>query len=138
MVAVNNWHTTQIDCVLVYPQAPVKRQVYMEIPKGHELANGKDNKEYALQLHANLYGQKQGGRVWYQHLSKRLVEKVGFTRSKIDECVFFYKGNAVYVLYTDDSIICGPDQEEINKVLEEIKAADLDIAIEGTIKDFWE
>ena len=135
LVAANNWHTTQIDYVLAYPQAPVEREVYMEIPRGYELADGKDKRDYAFKLHANLYGQKQAGRVWYQYLSIRLVEDVGFTKSRIDECVF-YKGNTVYVLYTDDSIITGPDQEEINQVIKEIQDAGLNITVEGTIKDF--
>ena len=135
LVAANNWHTTQIDYVLAYPQAPVEHEVYMEIPRGYELADGKDKGDYAFKLHANLYGQKQAGRVWYQYLSKRLVGDVGFTKSRIDECVF-YKGNTVYVLYTDDSIITGPDQGEINQVIKEIQDAGLNITVEGTIKDF--
>ena len=135
LVAANKWHTTQIDYVLAYPQAPVEREVYMEIPRGYELADGKNKQDYAFKLHANLYGQKQAGRVWYQYLSKRLVEDVGFTKSKIDECVF-YKGSTVYVLYTDDSIIAGPDQEEIDQVIQEIQDAGLNITVEGDIKDF--
>jgi len=34
---VNKWHTTQIDYVLAYPQAPIEREIYMEIPRGLEL-----------------------------------------------------------------------------------------------------
>ena len=39
-------------------------------------------------------------------------------------------------LYTDDSIITGPDQDEINQVIKEIQEARLNITVEGTIKDF--
>jgi hypothetical protein len=42
----------------------------------------------------------------------------------------------VYVLYTDDSILAGPDLHEINKAIEDIKAAKLDITVEGDIQDF--
>ncbi len=28
---VNKWYTTQIDYVLVYPQAPIERKIFMEI-----------------------------------------------------------------------------------------------------------
>ena len=135
LVSAFNWHTTQIDYVLAYPQAPVEREVYMEIPRGYELEGGKSKTDYALQLHANLYGQKQAGRVWYQHLSRRLVQDVGFTKSSIDECVF-YRGSVVYVLYTDDSILCGPNQQEIDQVIADLKAAKLNITVEGNIKDF--
>jgi hypothetical protein len=39
----------------------------MEIPKGVNL-EGADRKDYVLKLLKNLYGQKQAGRVWYNHL----------------------------------------------------------------------
>jgi hypothetical protein len=60
---------------------------------------------------------------------------VRFQQSEVDECVF-YRGNVVYVLYTDDSILAGPDLNEINKAIEDIKAAKLDITVEGDIQDF--
>ena len=135
LVSAFNWHTQQIDYVLAYPQAPVEREVYMEFPVGYDLDEGKSKKDYVLKLHANLYGQKQAGRVWYQHLSKRLVEQVGFTKSSVDECVF-YRGSVIYMLYTDDSIIVGPDKAEIDKAIKDIRAAKLNITVEGDIKDF--
>ena len=36
--------------------------------------------------------------------------EVEFIQSKHDECVF-YKGNAIYVLYTDDNVLEGPDPQ---------------------------
>ena len=42
----------------------------------------------------------------------------------------------MYVLYTDDSILAGPNLEEIDQAIEDIKAAKLDITIEGDIQDF--
>jgi hypothetical protein len=30
---INKWKTKQLDFVLAYPQAPVERELYMEIPK---------------------------------------------------------------------------------------------------------
>jgi hypothetical protein len=65
----------------------------------------------------------------------RLVNKVGFKQSKIDECMS-YKGNVIYVLYTDDSILAAPDQDEIDQVIADIRRAKLDITVEGDIQDF--
>jgi hypothetical protein len=96
MSALNNWHTRQIDYVLAYPQAPVERQIFMEIPKGFQV-EGENSKDYVLELHRNVYGQKQAGRVWYKYLSNILIHKVGFKQSKVDECVF-YRGKVMYVL----------------------------------------
>ena len=42
----------------------------------------------------------------------------------------------MYVLYTDDSILAGPDLEEIEKAIKDIQAAKLEITIEGDIQDF--
>jgi len=132
--ALHNWHTRQIDYVLAFPQAPVEREIYMEIPRGFSIREG-NTKDYVLRLHRNVYGQKQSSRVWYKYLSDILINKVGFKRSEVDECVF-YRGNVMYVLYTDDSILAGPDLDEVNKAIEDIKRAKLNITIEGDIQDF--
>ena len=42
----------------------------------------------------------------------------------------------MYVLYTDDSIIAGPDPKEIDLVIKEIQQVGLDITVEGTLEDF--
>ena len=135
LVAIHNWHTVQLDYVQAFPQAPVEKDLYMEIPKGFEVEGGKSNKEHVLHLHKNLYGQKQAGRVWYQHLRHILVNKLGFTQSQHDECVF-WKGQTMYILYTDDSILAGPDKREIEKIISDIEKAGLEITIEGKLEDF--
>ena len=88
LAAVHGWKTTQIDYVLAFPQAPVERDIYMEIPKGFDL-EGMDKTEYVLKIHRNIYGQKQAGRVWNKYLTNKLINKVGFKQSKVDECVFY-------------------------------------------------
>jgi len=42
----------------------------------------------------------------------------------------------VYLLYTDDSILAGPDQSEIDTIIRELKDADLNITEEGDLEDF--
>ena len=103
---LHGWHTKQLDYVLAYPQAPVERDLYMKIPAGFKIENG-NNLDYVLKTHRNIYGKKQSGRVWNQYLVNKLVNDLGFKQSKEDECVF-YRGQTIYVLYTDDSILAGP------------------------------
>ena len=43
-----------------------------------------------------------------QLLDKYPSQKVFLRKSTVDECVF-YRGNVMYVLYTDDFILAGPD-----------------------------
>ena len=106
----------------------------MKVPKGFRIT-GKDSDDYVLKLNKNVYGQKQAGRVWNKYLETKLIKSVGFKKSKIDECVY-YRGKTIYLLYTDDSILAGPCQKEIEQVIVDIKAAGLEITEEGDIQDF--
>jgi hypothetical protein len=67
-----------------------------------------------------------------QKLTNRAV---GFKQSKHDDYAF-YHGKAIYVLYTDDSILAGPDEKELYDIVERIKAVGLDITEEGELEDF--
>ena len=132
MGLIMNWKTYQVDFVLAYPQAPVGNDfVYMEIPKGFQLPGDED---LVLKIQKNIYGRKDAGRIFHQYLKDKL-ESIGFKQSVHDECVF-YHGSVVYVTYVDDSIIQGPDDEEIQEVLRKMKLAGLDYTIEGGIDDF--
>ncbi|KAI2501363.1 hypothetical protein MHU86_13099 [Fragilaria crotonensis] len=126
---IHGWHTKQIDFVLAYTQAEVECELYMAVPKGFEVEG-----DYVLKLKKNLFGQKQAGRVWNQHLVDKLKE-VGFIPSEIDECLF-YKGKSVFVLYTDDSILAGPDEQELEDIIQEMKSVGLNLTVEGDISDF--
>ena len=55
--ALHGWHTKQLDYVLAYPRALVERELYMKIPAGFEIDNGK-NLDFVLKIHRNIYGQK--------------------------------------------------------------------------------
>jgi hypothetical protein len=133
MVLLHGWHAKQIDFVLAYPQAPAARPMFMEIPKGCELP-GHNSKDWVLSVPRNIYGGKDSGRVWYLHLKAKLLS-IGFKISKHDECVF-YKGKAMYVLYTDDSILVGPDQKELDNIIKEMQSSGLNMTHEDGIEDF--
>ena len=56
-------------------------------------------------------------------------------KSKIDDCLF-YHGNVVFVLYTDDSIMAAPTDEEMDDVIDRMTAAGLQLTVDGTLADF--
>jgi hypothetical protein len=120
MTAVHGWHTKQIDFVQAFAQAPVERTLYMRVPAGVKIEGGGDAKDYVLKIHRNIYGQKQAGRVWNKYLSEKLVKELGFKQSKVDECVY-YRGRTLYVLYTDDSLLAGPDKDEIQAIIDDLQ-----------------
>ena len=128
------WKSRQIDYVLAFPQADAETDnLFMKVPRGFHV-EGENTDDYAFQLLKNLYGQKQAGRVWFKYLVERL-KRAGFTQSSVEECLF-YKGRVIYVLYTDDSIICAPTDAELDGVIRDIEATGLKITVEGNVADF--
>jgi hypothetical protein len=105
----------------------------MELPKGVEMKDG-NRKTHVLKLLKNLYGQKQAGRVWNQHLVKGL-KKIGFQQSEVDECVF-YRGSTIFVVYVDDGIFASPNKTEIDQAIKDLRRAKFDIEDKGDIKDY--
>jgi hypothetical protein len=71
-----------------------------------------------------------------QHLVQKLIQNVGFRQSEINECIF-YKGKAMYVLNTDNSILVGPDDKELNDIIRQIAEADLDITEEENALEYF-
>ena len=52
LAAVHSRHTTQLDYVLAYPQAPVEYEIYMETPKRFDLTEETQSKtDYVIKQH---------------------------------------------------------------------------------------
>ncbi len=85
-----NWALHQVDFIMAYPQAPIKMDIYMELPTGIHTKHG-NSKDHVLKLLANIYGQKQAGCVWNSYLVTRLWE-INFKQSLINDCVFYRDG----------------------------------------------
>jgi hypothetical protein len=66
------WAMRQIDFVQAYAQAPIECDMYMELPSGIKTKHG-NSKDYDLKLLANLYGQKQAGRVYNQYMVDKIM-----------------------------------------------------------------
>jgi len=114
VVTSRGWHTRQLDYVMAYPQDPVDRDMYMEIPAGYILSSGVA-KDFVLKIHKNIYGQKQAGRVWNNYLVAKL-KKIGFVQSRINPCIF-PREQTLYALYTDNSFLASPSEKEIDKIM---------------------
>ena len=129
---IQGWHTRQLDFVLAYPQADVDRDLYMEIPKGVHIP-GTGRGTHVLKLIKNLYGQRQAGRVWYDHLTRGLKE-LGFVQSSVDECVFYYK-TSVFLVYVDDTILLGPNEKELADIITLLQTK-FNVESEGDLGDY--
>ena len=116
-----------------YAQAPIECDMYLQIPDGIETESG-NSRTHVLKLLRNVYGQKQAGKVWADLLSENLL-KIGFERSKIDECVF-YRGNLVFLVYVDDGIFVSFDGTSIDNVIKELQASKLKLEDQGHPSDY--
>jgi hypothetical protein len=47
---------------------------------------------------------------------KDKLTKLGFIQSRFDECLFYY-GKTIFLVYTDDPILVGPDEGGIEKIV---------------------
>ena len=79
----------QMDVVTIYLYGSLDANVYMKIPEGFtlpEAMNSKPRSMYSIKLQRSLYGLKQSGRMWYNHLSQYLL-KEGYVKNSICPCV---------------------------------------------------
>ena len=130
---MHKWKTRQVDFVLAFPQADIEFDIYMNIPKGIQTKYG-DGNTRVLKLQENLYGQRQAGRVWVDHLKENLI-KIGFKPSLVDECVF-YRGRTIFMFYVDGGIFMAPTDREIDKAIKDLQKQKYDIEDKGDIQDY--
>ena len=129
------WHSCQLDFAMAYPQAPAEMPLYMRLPQGYK-HNGMTRKTHALKLICNAYDQKQAGRVWNKYMDQGMHE-IGFTLSKFDPCLY-YRWSVIFLVYIDDCIVFGPDDQSINRVVTDLHACSQCFTIDdqGDIGDF--
>jgi Reverse transcriptase (RNA-dependent DNA polymerase) len=132
LAVINRWMTKQLDFVQAFPQALVETQLFMEIPKGCHVSEGDD--KWVLEIFYNIYGRRQAGRVWYDYLTEGLIQKLGFKQSEHDPCIL-WRGTCIIIIYTDDTIITGPDEKEIKQVIKDI-SKHYEITHKDNVSDF--
>lgn len=96
------------------PSGEIDRDIYMEQPRGFESQRPKD---YVCKLKKALYGLKQAPRAWYGKIAEFLVQS-GFSVAPADSSLFvkFQEGKlAIVLVYVDDLIITGDDEDEIRR-----------------------
>jgi hypothetical protein len=125
---LSGWSHRQCDFIMAYPQAPIECDMDMELPQGIQDAEG-HSMDYVLKLLKNNYGQQQAGRVWNDYLAEKLIS-LGYKASMIDNCVLF-RGDIIFMVYVDDGIFLGPDDEQLQAAIREIQEAGLNIEDQG-------
>jgi hypothetical protein len=81
----------------------------------------------------NLYGLKDAGTTWYDHLRKGLLER-GWRQSEIDRCLFTKIG-IVLAVYVNDAILISPSETKITSEIASLMK-DFDLTDEGVLQDY--
>ncbi len=100
----NDWEIDHIDVVAAYLAAPIDKKIFMEIPAGYD-NQGNETQDCVCELKKCIYRLPQSGREWNKRINIFLL-KMGFTRSKVDPCVYYDNSKKTIVtLYVDDNLI---------------------------------
>lgn len=108
----------QIDVSTAFLYGELEETIYMHQPEGYGDGSGR-----VCRLKRSLYGLKQAPRCWNEKFSSYIIE-LGFKRSDSDSCLFVrQRGDKkmFFVLYVDDGLIAGDDQEEINQLIDDLR-----------------
>ena len=132
MALLMGWHMRLIDFVMVYMQADVKTDIFMQLLAGTTI-KGVDPTKHLLKLQKNLYGLKDGQVTWHEHIKAGLLSR-GFRQSKVDLCLFI-KGTVILVLYVDDAALFSPDSAAINREIDSLKKS-FELTDEGELQDY--
>ena len=120
--------TRQVDYTAAFLHAVLSEDVYVEMPRGFA-EPGK-----VLKLKKSLYGLKQAPRNFFQHLKGKL-ERIGFTSSAADPCLFMSE-KVICIVYVDDTLLFSPRAEYIDEVLTQLKEEELDLEEEDDVAGF--
>jgi hypothetical protein len=118
---------------MAYPQAPIKMDMYMELPTGIHTKHG-NSKDHLPKLLANIYGQKQAGCVWNNYLVTKLWE-INFKQSLIDNCIF-YRDDVIIIVYVNNGIFLGSLDQQLHDIINELLNLKLLIEDQGHPADY--
>lgn len=119
LAAKMNWRLWQLDVKNAFLYGELDRDIFMMQPEGF-VSN--DHPSYVCKLKKALYGLKQAPRAWYGKISQYFMFG-GFKISDADSSLFIKNNSGAYIvilLYVDDMIITGSDEEQIAQLRKEL------------------
>ena len=126
------WDTKAIDFSQAFVQAALSYPIWIHLPRGFH--TGTESKK-CLKLVKSLYGLAEAPRLWYLHLFDALVNKLGFTQSKIDACLLMKKGMMI-VVFVDDCAISYQHEKDYHKLISDLRKIGFELTEEGEFSKF--
>lgn len=106
----------QLDVKNAFLNGDLEEEIYMNVPPGFE-SEATVNKVYKLKK--SLYGLKQSPRAWFHRFTKVLKDNE-YLQCQSDHTMFIKHFNmsriSVIIVYVDDIVITGNDEEEIMQI----------------------
>ncbi|MBW0476803.1 hypothetical protein O181_016518 [Austropuccinia psidii MF-1] len=116
------------DFTAAYLNAYIDEEVWIRPPDGLEILPGS-----GCRLHKALYGTRQAGRCWWNHLKKSLASR-GFKSSNYDSSVYINNETGLTIwLHVDDGIVFGRKQHNID-ALQHTLCGEFDIKWSSALK----
>jgi hypothetical protein len=129
-----NWPLLQFDVKNAFLHGDLEEEVYMTIPPGFS-SSASEGK--VCRLKKALYGLKQSPRAWFGRFSKAMLG-FGYKQSHADHTLFTKRSAgkiAVLIVYVDDIIMTGNDEEEIHNLKSRL-AQEFEIKDLGSMRYF--
>lgn len=101
--------TKQIDYTAAFVHAPIDCVVFVDMPKGFELPG------MVWKLKKSLYGLAQSPRNFFLHTKNQLTQKLGFTQSEADPCLFI-SDDVICLIYVDDALLFYKDSAAVDRL----------------------
>ncbi|CAL2263146.1 unnamed protein product [Prunus armeniaca] len=113
--AARQWFLHQMDVQNAFLHSDLHEELYMLPPPG---SRRQGEQQVVCRLHKSLYGLKQALRRWFRKFSSNICG-IGFKQSRADYSLFAQVHGSsltIILLYVDDMIITGNDEEVICKL----------------------
>jgi hypothetical protein len=120
--------TRQIDFRNAFVQSALPEPIYVELPPSYR----KEFPTKVLQVKKSLYGDRRAPRLWFEHVTTKLVDPNGpyqFHQSAIDSCLFL-RNDCAFILYVDDGIFFSKDDQVMDAILTQL-GKDFDVEVQG-------
>ena len=119
--AAQGWKVFQLDIKSVFLNGDLNAEIFMNQPEGF-VVKGKES--FVCKLKKSLYGLKQAPRAWYTKILGYFVD-IGFSKCFSDFDLYVLnqgKDVVLILLYVDDLLITGNNNEIIQECISKLKA----------------
>jgi hypothetical protein len=128
MTIIMGLENKQIDYTAAFVQAPIDTDVYIEMPRMFS-TEGK-----VWKLRKSIYGLKQSPRNYFLHMKQKL-EKLGFTQSNADPCLFI-STTVICLIYVDDALLVYKDQSAVDSLTKRMEQEKMLFNVESDVAGY--